>query len=160
MKEIRLTHGKVALVDDEDFEYLNQFKWCVHRHSGKHPYAARHTPWCDGKRKYILMHREIMNPPINMQVDHKNRDTLDNRRGNLRICTNRENSMNSARYINNACGFKGVILDKSCAKWRARITIGGKKIHLGMFGDLRKAALAYNNAAIKYFGKFARLNEI
>lgn len=159
MKKIQLTRGQIALVDDGDFEYLNQFKWCTHQ-SREQPYAARHTPWCDGKRKYILMHREIMNPPINMQVDHKNRDTLDNRRGNLRICTNRENSMNSARYINNACGFKGVILDKSCAKWRARITIGGKKIHLGMFGDLRKAALAYNNAAIKYFGKFARLNEI
>jgi hypothetical protein len=157
MKEIQLTQGKVALVDDADFEFLSQWKWCAQRSDNLY-YASRKISLDNGKTKTFRMHREIMRPPDNLLVDHKNGNTLDNRRENLRICTNQENCMNSSLPIDNKSGFKGVHLDRS--KWRSRIVFNGKPIHLGMFDNPRDAGMAYNKAAIKYFGDFAKLNKI
>jgi len=93
MKEIQLTQNKVALVDDEDFEYLNQFKWCAAKLSGIF-YAVRNAPR-DGKRYMYFMHRVIMQTPDGMQTDHKSGETLDNRRCNLRVCSVMQNGHNS-----------------------------------------------------------------
>ncbi len=152
MKKILLPQGKYAIVDDEDFERVNQFKWHL---AVKSTYAAT---WI--KRKKILLHIFIMNPPIGMEVDHKNGDTLDNRKKNLRICTKKQNVTNQDIHKNNTSGYKGVSLYKLTNKWRAYICPNGKFISLGHFEDKRSAAKAYNKAAIKYFGEYAFLNQI
>lgn len=159
MKEIQLTQGKVALVDDEDFEYLNQFKWCAQQ-EGHTFYAARQSPRINKKSKTIRMHRAIMNPPNNMHIDHKDHNGLNNCRSNLRICYQRENQINVNRRSDNTSGYKGVCWHNGAQKWASRIKVNGKDIHLGVFTDIKDAALAYNKAAVKFFGEFALLNEI
>jgi hypothetical protein len=100
----------------------------------------------------------INNPKI--KIDHKFGDTLDNRKQSLRLCTNDENRKNSKLNKNNTSGYKGVIWYKPYKKWRAEITIFYISKHLGYFKNKICAACAYNNAASKYFGEFARLNEV
>ena len=159
MKEIQLTQGKVALVDDEDFEYLNQWKWYAHNHHGKF-YATRSIR-INGKKKTVRMHRVIVNNTNpKMHTDHQNGDSLDNRRMNLRICTASENCRNTKKYIHNTSGYKGVTWNKAVKKWVARIELNKKRNHLGYFIDIKDAAHAYNEAAIKFHGAFAKLNEI
>lgn len=153
-KEIKLTQGKVVLVDDDDFEYLNQFKWRFFVKG----YARRNSPFLLGKRTVILMHREIMQTPADKQTDHINLDGLDNRRANLRICTPSENKQNMEAQSNNKSGFKGVDWVERDGKWRASIRVNGKRIYLGHFDDPVVAACAYDAAAVKYFGEFARGN--
>lgn len=153
-KEIKLTKGKVTLVNDEDFEWLNQWRW----HSAKgERYAGRR----DMKtKKIILMHRQIMNPPADMVVDHKNGDTLDNRKNNLRICTKAENQRNHKRLKNNTSGYTGVSFRKDTKKWFAHIgdKLSGTFGHLGNFLTPEDAARAYDKKAGEVFGEFARLN--
>ena len=159
MKEIQLTQGKVALVDDEDFEYLNQWKWFPN--NLKHGfYAVRMNPTLDNKKNTISMHRFIMNVPLNMTVDHINRNTLDNRKINLRICTMAENLRNKNIYKNNTSKYKGVYYHKIVKKWLVRISVNNKRIHIGYFLNPIEGAKAYNEAAIKYHGEFANLNKI
>jgi hypothetical protein len=148
MKQIPLTQGKFAIVDDEDFDWLNKWKWCVNNENVVHRKS---------NYKIITMHKLIMNPPKGMQVDHKSGNRLDNRRSNLRICTGSQNCMNR-NYKSNSSGYKGV--RKWYRRWQSRIEINGKKINLGMFSTPIKAAKAYNEAAIKYHGEFAKLNQI
>ena len=156
-KHIKLTQGKVALVDDVDFEWLDQYKWfCDKTHSGYR--AMRHNPTKNGKRKMVYMHREIMDASSGIQVDHINHSTLDNRRSNLRLCTNTENTRNGRKRTNNTSGFKGVIWKKDHKKWAAQATLNGKHHHLGYFDDVIKAAHAYDTFAHKHFGEFALLN--
>ena len=154
MKEITLTKGKVALVDDEDFEHLSGRKWTTLKAPGTF-YAYRK----DSNRKSILMHREIIDPPRGMQTDHKDRDGLNNQRNNLRICTQAQNNANT-RHLGrrNTTGFRGVFYFEERNKWVARISIKNKPHHLGIFTDKESAALAYDNAARKHFGEFASLN--
>jgi hypothetical protein len=153
MKEIPLTQGKVALVDDADFDWLNQWKWYYH-YAG----AVRNTP--RPKRKTVLMHREIfgLSSEDSDDVDHRNHDRLDNRRCNLRICTTTENCHN--RYKPKQCSskFKGVSWHNNNARWTAQIGIPGKLIHLGSFKLEECAALAYDMAALREFGEFAHCN--
>lgn len=151
MKKIELTQGKVALVDDEDYEYLNQWKW----HYDDHGYAVRNSPRTNGKQKTILMHRIVVGATDSMEVDHINHNRLDNRGCNLRECTRSQNRMNILNYCNNTSGKKGVAWSKSHNKWRAEIGFQGKKIRLGYYDDIEKANEAYNNATKKYFGDFA-----
>lgn len=152
-KMIPLTRGKFALVDDEDFDWLSQWKW--HIHTG---YAARVLPKFLGKRKVIWMHREIAKTPDGMDTDHINLNKLDNRRENLRACSHSENKRNQGPQSNNASGRRGVHFNKWDRKWQARIKANGKNIHLGSFDSADEAALAYDAAARKYFGEFANLN--
>ncbi len=160
MKKITLTRNKHALVDNEDFKKVNQFKWnASYNKTTKSFYALGYSPTKDGKRYRISMHRLIMNAKKGQVTDHKNYDTLDNRKSNLRICTNAENIRN-ARPRKNTSKYKGVYWYKKSKNWRSHIKINGKRITLGSFTDEKNAALAYNIAAKKYFGEFAYLNKV
>jgi hypothetical protein len=152
MKEIMLSRGKVALVDEEDFDYINQWKW----HYSDAGYAVRHP--IGQNRKLLYMHREIINTPANMETDHINNNRLDNRRINLRICTHSENMHNGKIPIANTSGYKGVRMPKNSKKWEVRIKVNGKGIYLGVFKDVIEAAHVYDNAANVYHGKFAKTN--
>jgi len=154
MREIKLTQGKIAIVDAELFDCLNGIKW--HYDKG---YAARNV-WVNGKRRITYMHRIIMNTPVGLDTDHINGNKLDNRRINLRVCTSKENQRNKILPSNNSSGYKGVSWHKATGKWDARIKINGATIHLGLFVNKEEAAHTYNKAALKLFGQFARLNEV
>lgn len=161
-KEIKLTQGKVALVDDADFDYLNQWKWYTHRDpkNGKF-YAVRNYKICNNKRGRILLHRLIINNTnTKMHTDHCNGNTLDNRKINLRICTASENSANKNKFINNTSGYKGVSWHKVVKKWHASIRKDNINYFLGYFINIKDAAKAYNEAAFKYHKEFSNLNKI
>ena len=109
--------------------------------------------------KVVHMHREIVSPPDGFVIDHANGNGIDNRRENIRICTISQNVQNSSRRSDNSSGFKGVGWHKN-KKWRVQIMVNGRVTHVGMFSDIVDAAKAYNDAAVKCFGEFAKLNEI
>jgi hypothetical protein len=92
--------------------------------------------------------------PKNKQIDHIDHNRLDNRKCNLRLCTNQENSRNKGLNLNNTSGVKGVYFDKQLKKWRARITINYKSVHLGIFDDLEEAKDTYNQKTKEVFGRF------
>jgi murein L,D-transpeptidase YafK len=146
MKTILLSKNKVALVDDEDFEYLNQWKW-----SYINGYAARRP----GGR-WVRMHRLLMNTPANMETDHVNGNTLDNQKINLRICTSRQNKANQHKRSDNTSGYKGVNWHKENRCWVAHI----HSKHLGVFKNIEDAARAYDAAAKEVYGEFAKPNFI
>lgn len=161
-KEILLTQGMAAIVDDEDYDYLNQWKWYYRKSKGKKTgYALRNQSIGYGKQKNIQMHRVILGySGATLQVDHINSNGLDNRKANLRLCTPNGNIQNQGLRICNKTGFKGVYFRKDLKKWQVHITSDRKRIHLGYHEDKEAAALAYNEAALKYHGEFARLNNI
>ena len=142
MKRIKLTQGKFALVDDEDFEWLNHQKWYFNING----YAARHG----GKKKIIFMHRQILETPSGMITDHINRNRIDNRKGNLRIADKRINSINRGLQKNNTSGYKGISWTKNIKKWEAYIWNYQKKILLGYFVNLQDAVLIRKQAENKY----------
>lgn len=153
-KQIPLTQGKVTIVDEADYNWLMQWKWCFGDR-----YAIR-TPCVDGVRgSTIRMHRIIMQTPNNMDTDHINGDTLDNRRCNLRVVTHHQNSMNQ-KSVGGSSKFKGVSWHKTANKWIAYITINGEMKHLGYFHKEADAAHAYNKSAIELYGEYARINPI
>jgi hypothetical protein len=156
MKKIALNQGKFALIDNEDFERISQYHWCF---DGRYVIANPSKPKNIIKRIYL--HRLIMNTIDGFETDHINRNKLDNRKINLRVCTHIENSQHKILY--NKYGYKGISFMKEngrTKKWRSRIKVNTKEILLGYFLTAEKAAKAYNNAATKYFGKFAILNSI
>ncbi|MEA3222695.1 MAG: HNH endonuclease [Thermodesulfobacteriota bacterium] len=162
MKEIVLTTpGKVALVDDEDYDWLNHWKWFANK-CGPYFYASRHTPMVNLVRgEVVRMHRAIMQPLGGMRVDHVDMNTLNNQRSNLRICTHQENLRNRKSAKGSTSCFKGVCWDKSRKKWFASIKEDvGKQLNLGRFDSELAAAQAYNQKATELFGDFARMNEI
>jgi len=144
-----------AIVDDENFRELNKYKWCYRTTSKdiKNGYAGRRLPKTINGG-IILMHRQIMKPKKGFYVDHINRNRLDNRKCNLRICTNQENSINSKISKKNTSGYKGVYWDKRRNKWIANITAFGKNIYLGSFKDKKDAAKRYRDYATKRWDKF------
>jgi hypothetical protein len=158
MKEIQLTKGKVAIVDDSDFEWLSKDKW----YCSNYGYAVRNKKI--PRQGMIWMHREITQAPAGMEVDHINGDALDNQKSNLRICTGSQNKENTRRRTNNQSGYKGVHWHKQPSGhdlskgWRAVIKKNKNTIHLGYFDNPVEAALAYDEAAKKYFGEFAKTN--
>jgi|ERR1035437_4627903 hypothetical protein len=151
MKQIPLTKGKFALVDDEDYDFLMQWKWC---YAGK--YARRHSP--RPTKKWIIMHKLINGTDDSLQTDHIDGNPMNNQRHNLRDATPLQNARNRPSYKNSFSKFKGVAKNKN--KLKAYIRVEGKLIHLGCFSIDREieAAKAYDAAALKYFGDFARLN--
>ncbi len=154
MKQIPLSKGKFALVDDADFAWLSQWKW----HVTALGYAARNSKSIKGRKETIRMHRLIAGTPAGMDTDHRDGDKLNNQRFNLRIATRTENGRN--RKPKKGSEFKGVYLFKKSGKWRAQIRVDRKLKELGLFILKEDAAKAYNAAAIEHFGGFARLNEV
>jgi len=104
------------------------------------------------------MHRLILNPPAGITIDHINGNGLDNRRENLRLAGRGQNQCNRGKQSNNTSGFKGVTWHKNLNKWEAGISISGKRYHVGFYKTPEAAARAYDDAAKKYHGEFARLN--
>jgi len=150
MKEIELTQGQVAIVDDDDYEYLSQWKWFAqYDKRGKCFYARRSTnPGC------VFMHRQIIKAAKGVEVDHVNMNTLDNRKENLRIATRSQNCANR-RFINST-GYRGVRANGNM--YVASVSICNKKIVLGSFDSAEIAAIAYDKKAIELYGEFAKLN--
>jgi hypothetical protein len=158
VREIPLTKGKVALVDDWHYQYLMQWKWC-----SSPGYAERRISRA-GRCSNCYMHRvvaERMGLGVSEgQIDHIDGNKLNNQESNLRIATGRQNHANVPRYCNNKSGFKGVHWNRAAKKWQAQIRANEVRHHLGYFSDKIDAAEAYNKAAVKYFGEFARLNNL
>jgi len=156
MKKIALTQDKFALVDDDDFEKINKYKWHVRKDRNKW-YALRDIGK-PGKRKHIHMHRFIMNTPEGMETDHINNDGLDNRKSNLRVCTKNQNMHNAEKRADNTSGMKGVYWHKAAKRWHVRIKVNKKYISLGYFDNIEDAGMEYDYAAVKYFEEFAKTN--
>jgi hypothetical protein len=155
MKEIKLTHDKVALVDDEDYDNLMQYKWrCVKQ---KTCYYVTAHPKVDGKFITLIMHRFIMNAAKGTMIDHSDCNGLNNQKSNLRFASYAENGRN--RRPNKKHKYKGVTKSKNNT-YIASLCYNGKRIKLGTFNTPEYAAMAYNEGALKYFGEFARLNII
>ena len=150
MRKIKLSKNLYALVDNEHYESLSQYKW--HVTSGG--YAGR-TLW-KSKPKYLFMHRLITNCPVGKQVDHINGNRLDNRKSNLRIVDEKFNHINVAKRRTNKSGHKGVDWRKDKKKWRARVQIDKRQYSLGHFTNLSDAVKAYEAASTKLFGEFKR----
>lgn len=149
MKQIPLTQGKFALVDDADFDWLNQWKWFAHKRK-RIWYAARNARHPNGDRYTLSMHSLLL--PEAALVDHWDGNGLNNQRHNVRAATQVQNSANAQKRANES-GFKGVDFHKD-KRWRARLN--GK--FLGYFSSSEAAARAYDVAAKELFGEFARLN--
>ncbi len=156
MKEIILTKGFVAKIDDEDYEWLNQWKWQALCCENNKTYA-KHWEVINGKKVMKLMHRDILNAAPHMLVDHKDNDGLNNQRSNLRICTLSQNNMNRKKSSNTTSSrYKGVTYHQK--KWQAQIKSNGHQITIGTYEDEVNAAMAYDRFATILFGEYARLN--
>lgn len=155
---IPLTQGLYALVDGNLFNWLNQWKWYAQKNYNTF-YAVRHI-WNRNKHKQIriLMHREIMKPPDNLQIDHRNGCGLDNRKQNMRIATYIQNQQNRKIQFGCSCKYKGVSWHKYAKKWMASIRLNGKLLHIGYFNSEIEAAQAYDIKAKELFGEFAHTN--
>lgn len=151
MKKIELTRGKVALVDDCDFEFLKQFRWFY----ATNGYAVRNE-----KDTQVYMHRVVKMTPRGKETDHINGNKLDNRRENLRECSGAENRWNKGAHRDSASGYKGVFFYKKTGKWEVQIMAKGRRHHLGYFIEKIEAAKAYNAAAIRLHGDFVKLNAV
>jgi hypothetical protein len=156
-RRIHLGEGKYAVVDQKDFYRINNLEWLV-KEDYDSIYAVRFFRCPDKHSKLLSMHRFICNPPAGLLIDHINCNGLDNRRDNLRPATHSQNSCNKPKRKNTTSRFIGVHFSKNRNRWVAQIKHIGKKIWLGYFDKEVDAARAYDCAAIKYHGEFARLN--
>lgn len=159
MKEIKLVNiEKVALVDDEDFDFLNRLKWfSIERRK------LKHYPSVKLEGMWIAMHSLLIDKTQGMDddvIDHIDRNTYNNQKSNLRLLEHHWNLMNSGPHRDNVTGYKGVSKEPKTGMYYARIIVHGHKYHLGTFYSAELAAKAYNRAAIKYFGNVAYLNKI
>ena len=159
-KEILLSKGYVALVDDEDYDFLSQWKWtaAVRKHT---VYAYR----MEKKTTAILMHRVLLERVEGRillskeEVDHVDRCGLNNTRRNIRLASHADNNKNRGITKSNSSGYKGVGWDKYTSKWVAYIRLDGKHKNLGRFSSLKEAAMAYDDASIRFHGDFSVTNK-
>lgn len=158
-RTLQLTKGKEAIVDDADFEMLSAYKWFFQK-NGKTGVARASVPAGKNRQTKVVMHRLLLGARRGQWVDHINGNPLDNRRSNLRFCSPRESARNRGPFGGRS-PFKGVAWSKANRKWKASICVGdsGERLHLGYFKDAVFAASAYNEAALKHHGDFARTNE-
>ncbi|MFH1370912.1 MAG: AP2 domain-containing protein [Planctomycetota bacterium] len=157
-RRINLGEGEWTIVDADVYYRLGNFKWVISG-NGTKLYAARFVKIASGQAKMVRMHRELMNFPKGFLVDHKNCNSLDNRRENLRLATRSQNMYNKSKTKKKTSSrFIGVCYNKSRRKWEVRIYCQRRKIWLGRFDSEIDAAKAYDLAAIKYHGEFAHLN--
>lgn len=140
--------GRLAIVDAADYDRASRVRW-----RGGNGYIRGHLNGVD-----IQLHRFILRYSGKQEIDHINGSILDNRRSNLRICTRKQNRRNRRLSSANTSGYKGVSFIRG--RWRTTIGVDGKATYLGTFSTPEAAAHAYNEAAVKYFGEFARLNVI
>lgn len=156
LKILSKTYGElIVLIDSEDFYRIGNKKIYVSKSS-----SGFYAMIWQNKRN-VPFHRFLFGiKESNLYIDHKNGNTLDNRKENLRICFDNRNQQNRKIGINNTSGFKGVIWNKEASKWQAQIYLKGKRIYIGIYENKIDAALAYNEAAIKYHKEFAKLNII
>ncbi len=155
MKKVKLTNGGHTLVNNEDYKLISRYRWLASESQKGRFYVKRTT------RPQIYLHRFLLSPPREKFTDHINGNTLDNRRSNLRVVSKYQNTLNKKIHKNNKSGYKGVVrinYTKRVKEWVARITVKGKQIYLGYYRTPEEAALAYDDGAKKYFGKFARMN--
>lgn len=151
MKEIALTQGLVALVDDEDYERLNQFTWYAHK--GKNTFYARTS-----QKPMVYMHKMLLDAPI---VDHINGNGVDNTKNNLRAASQTNNNANGRKRRNaTSSKFKGVSFDSTRQKWECKVNFQGRRVFFGRYDSELDAAKAYNEAALSIFGSFAKVNEL
>lgn len=161
MRLIQLTRGKCATVDEEEYDRLMQHNWHAHWANENKRWDACRTVWVYAiqTRRYqavtVSMAEALIGKRPGYQVDHKNRNTLDNRRGNLRHATATQNAQNRRRH--NALDCKGVTQKRN--RFQARIMVNGEARFLGSYKTVGEAAKAYNDAAARYFGPFASFNK-
>jgi hypothetical protein len=153
MREIQLTTGGVAMIDDEDYARIARYSWRLNR-KGR-PVRTTHA---GGRSICTEMHRFILEPPPGVRVDHIDGDPLNNQRANLRLATAAENSRNRRSLPGSSSRFKGVTWNRQCGKWQAGIKVSGRQIHLGLHVQEDAAARVYDRAAREHFGEFAYLN--
>lgn len=150
MRRISLTRGKFALVDNQDYEFLTQWKWCASK--GAKTFYARRGIKRNGKRTTISMHR-VLSTLISFKlancIDHVNRNGLDNRRKNLRPVTKKRDLENRGKFRNNTSGYTGISWNRQWSKWKAYIGHHGKVVYLGYFDRLQDAVKARKNAEQK-----------
>lgn len=145
--KLKLQTGNYAVIDESDYELVSRYKWYE-----DHGYARTSS---NGKK--IYMHRLVMGSPSS-QVDHINRDRLDNRKANLRVCSDLQNKWNLPKQKRNKSGYKGVTRHSNL--WRATIVVNGKQKSLGYHKEKLDAARAYDKAALEYFGEYAAINGV
>ena len=160
MKQIPLTRGYVALVDDADYEAMRQHKWQVMVGQRGNLYAARSITVSPGKQRTAFMHQQIMRPETGYSVDHVDGNGLNNQRANLRACTHKQNCANRRPSHGKSSRFKGASWVVRDQVWRANIYVDGKTKCLGEYHSETDAAQAYNRAARELYGEYARLNDV
>jgi hypothetical protein len=157
VKTLPLTKGFTTVVDDADYDRVACFKWTALITTKGKVYAYRRGTRAEGQ-PVIYLHRFIIDASNDVEIDHRDSDGLNNCRNNLRVCSHIQNTRNSRRRSDNTSGFKGVHYDTNRKRWIAQVQINGRRSHIGAYRTREEAARAYDLAAVKYFGEFARLN--
>lgn len=158
VREIPLTQGKVALVDEEDYELVAGFSWSASKRA-RTMYANAYVRGTGrAGRAMVYMHRIIMSPPAGVEVDHIDGDGLNNTRANLRLCTRAQNHQNHHGTRSRITTYRGITFDGNTGTWVAQIQMDGRGYRLGTFDNAYDAACEYDIAASCMFGQFASLN--